>query len=117
MYFNYRFYIHNNFQKKNNIWDNEKQRDKIICKLDDCMYYIDNYNCITCLEPCVCCKLFDEYVNLNKYSKKKSFLEYFPQYYDYDFPEDQFWIHNSNNYLLPAQADNWGYEDYPEGYG
>ena len=106
------------FQKKNDVWDNEKQRDKIICKLEDCMYYIDNYHCITCLKPCECCKKFDEYVNLNNYSKKKSFVEYFPQYDEnYDLSNDQYWLHNSNNYLLPAQADNWGYEDYPDGYG
>jgi hypothetical protein len=104
-------------ETKNDIWDNETQRDRIIRKLDDCIYYIDNYHCITCLEPCACCIKFDEYVNLNKYSKKKSFVEYFPQYDDSVFSEDQFWIHNYNNYLLPAQEDNWGYEDYPYGFG
>jgi hypothetical protein len=105
------------FEKKNDVWDNEMQRDGIILKLDDCMYYIDNFMCITSYEPCECCKKFDEYVNLNKYSKKKSFVEYFPQFDDSDFPQDQFWVHNANNYLLPAQADNWGNEDYPYGYG
>jgi hypothetical protein len=74
--------------------------------------------CITSYEPCECCKKFDEYVNLNKYSKKKSFVEYFPKYDDnYDQSNDQYWVHNANNYIVPEQADNWGDEDYPYGYG
>ena len=96
------------FDIKNDIWDNVTQRDKIIRKLDDCLYYIDNFKCITSLHPCGLCKSFDDYVNVDKYSKKKSFLEYFPQFDNCNY-------YRQDNYN--TQADNWGNEEYPDGYG
>ena len=79
-------------QKRNMLWYNSKQRDRLFLKIKDCMYYIHNFSCILYTSTrgvfdnydqtqyCYKCRDFDIYVNSDIYSKDKSFFEYFPNY-------------------------------------
>ena len=62
-------------QKRNIIWYNSKQRDRLFLKIKDCMYYIHNFSCILYTSTrdvlseiddsnyCYKCRDFDLYVN------------------------------------------------------
>jgi hypothetical protein len=109
----YTFIVTQYNTKRNDIWYNYNQKNSLFLKIKDCKYFIYNYNCITSSNPCYNCQCFDAYVNLNDYSKKKSFFEYFPQYRNYIHVRDdyEFYPDYSNPHGDPTeyQADSWGW--------
>jgi len=98
--------------KRNTVWYNYIQKNRLFLKIKDCKYFIYNYDCITSRNPCKNCQCFDSYVNLNDYNKKKSFFEYFPEYRNYIHVSDdyEFYPEYSHPHGDPTeyQDDSWG---------